>query len=83
MDEAKQLLADHGVTPEWQEQLGQYYGQYEEDGSTWRIWLEEEKSIRLKLEKVEQYNIAGAAFWKLGVESSEVWPVIGQWKDEP
>ena len=83
MDEAKQLLADHGVTPEWQEQLGQYYGQYEEDGSTWRIWLEEEKSIRLKLEKVEQYNIAGAAFWKLGLESSEVWPVIGQWKDEP
>ncbi len=79
MDEAQRLLSAHGVTPEWKEKLGQYYGQYEEDGSTWRIWLEDARSIGLKMEKVKQYGIAGAAFWKLGLESSDVWPVIGQY----
>lgn len=81
MDMAMQLLLDHGVTPEWQEDLGQYYGQYEEDGSTFRIWLEDVESIQLKLEKVAEYGIAGAAFWKLGLESAEVWPVVVKWKE--
>ena len=81
MDAAKQLLAEHGVTPQWQEDLGQYYGQYEADGSTWRIWLEETESIRLKLEKITEHKIAGAAFWKLGLESADVWPVVAEWKE--
>lgn len=79
MNEASQLLAEHGVTPQWLEDLGQYYGQYEENGSTWRIWLEDACSVGLKMEKVQQYGIAGAAFWKLGLESSDVWPVISQY----
>ncbi|MCI8506144.1 MAG: SH3 domain-containing protein [Lachnospiraceae bacterium] len=81
MDAAKQLLSEHGVTPQWQEELGQYYGQYEADGSTWRIWMEEAESIRLKLKKVTEYGIAGAAFWKLGLESADVWPVVAEWKE--
>lgn len=81
MDAAKSLLSEHGVTPEWQEELGQYYGQYEADGSTWRIWLEDAESIRLKLEKVTRHGIAGAAFWKLGLESADVWPVVVKWKE--
>ncbi|MCI8464357.1 MAG: hypothetical protein HFI63_00620 [Lachnospiraceae bacterium] len=82
MDTAKQLLSEHGVTPQWQEELGQYYGQYEAEGSTWRIWLEETESIRLKLEKVTENHIAGVAFWKLGLESADVWPVVVQWKEK-
>ncbi|MCI8551211.1 MAG: glycosyl hydrolase family 18 [Lachnospiraceae bacterium] len=81
MDEGKRILSEHGVTPEWLNDLGQYYGQYEEDGSTWRIWLEDEESIRLKLEKVAEHGIAGVAFWKLGLESADVWPIVAQWKD--
>lgn len=79
MNEAQRILAERGVTPEWREDLGQYYAEYEEEGSTWRIWLEDKTSIGLKMEKVKQYNIAGAAFWKLGLESSDVWPVIREY----
>ncbi len=82
MDAAAELLSEHGVTPLWQEELGQYYGQYEEDGSTWRIWLGDAASIKLKLEKVAEHRIAGAAFWKLGLESADVWPVVTEWKEK-
>ena len=81
MNEANQLLEEHGATLEWQEDLGQNYGQYEADGSTWRIWLEDASSIKLKLEKVAEHRIAGAAFWKLGLESADVWPVVAEWKE--
>ena len=77
MSEAQSLIAEHGVTPEWDDSLGQYYAQYEEDGSTYRIWVEDVKSLELKMQKVQQYGIAGAAFWKLGLETSDVWPMIG------
>ncbi len=80
MDAAKQLLDEHGAALEWQEDLGQHYGQYEADGSTWRIWLEDARSIKLKLEKVAEHQIAGAAFWKLGLESADVWPVVAEWR---
>lgn len=79
MEEAKELLDSHGAQLEWQEESGQYYGQYEADGSTWRIWLEDKTSIGLKMEKVKEYDIAGAAFWKLGLETADVWPVICQY----
>ena len=79
MSEAQSLISEHGVTPEWDDSLGQYYAQYEEDGSTYRIWVEDLKSLELKMQKVQQYGIAGAAFWKLGLETSDVWPMIGRY----
>ena len=79
MSEAQSLISEHGVTPEWDDSLGQYYAQYEEDGSTYRIWVEDLKSLELKMQKVQQYGIAGAAFWKLGLETRDVWPMIGRY----
>ncbi len=79
MPEAQEILSAHGITPEWKADIGQYYAQYEEGGSTYRIWLEDAKSIGLKMEKVRQYGIAGAAFWKLGLETGDVWAVINQY----
>lgn len=79
MREAQELIEAHGVSPQWQEDLGQYYVQYEEEGSTYRIWVEDAASIGLKMEKVQQHGIAGAAFWKLGLETPDVWPVIEEY----
>lgn len=40
------------------------------------MWLEEEKSLSLKLEQVKKNKIAGAAFWKLGFERDTIWDTI-------
>lgn len=60
----------------WDEDAGQYYVEYQENGTTYMLWVEEETSIRQKLNLVEQYNLAGAAYWRYGYESDDFWTKI-------
>ena len=82
MGTAKRYLAEHNVNPTWMEELGQYYGEYKIDGVTYRIWLEEHDSIRLKLSVMEEKNIAGVACWKLGLEINDIWDIINEYLEK-
>ena len=37
--------------------------------------MEEETSLGLKMNLISKYQLAGAAFWKLGFEPASVWDV--------
>lgn len=76
MGTAKRLLAEAGAELVWNEENGQHYGEYEEDGSLYRIWLEDARSLQAKLDLTAGYDLAGVAFWKLGLESDDVWTEI-------
>ncbi len=76
MSRAEALLQDNGIEPEWNDETGQYYGEYEKDGATYKIWLEEEDSIEAKMKLISQAGTAGIACWKLGLEKESVWNVI-------
>lgn len=76
MANAENLLKDNGITPAWDEETSQYYGEYEKDGATYKIWLEEEKSIEEKMKLIDKADVAGVAGWKLGLEKESVWDVI-------
>ena len=52
------------------------YGEFEADGATYRMWLEDAQSIELKMKAIDEADVAGVAGWKLGLESSNVWDVI-------
>jgi spore germination protein YaaH len=79
MGTAQALLSDNGVEPKWDDETGQYYGEYEKDGATYKIWLEEEDSMDMKLKAIDQADIAGIAGWKLGLEKEDIWDVIIQY----
>lgn len=81
MSKAKRLLEEGGAEPEWKEELGQYYGEYEQDGMLYRIWLEDARSLQKKLELTASYDVGGIAFWKLGLESEDVWEEIAAYMD--
>ncbi len=76
---AEQVMADYGVEPLWDETVGQYYVQFEADGKVYKIWWEEERSLELKLQLMEKYDLAGVSFWKLGRERSQTWDMIEQY----
>lgn len=82
MDEARQLLETHGADITWDDKLNQYYGEYWGNGIHYQIWLEDAKSVQAKLNAMKEQNLAGVACWKLGLESTEVWPVIRQYLEE-
>ncbi len=76
MTPAAQLLKDNGVEAEWDDTYGCYYAEYKKDGATYKMWLEEEKSIEAKMKVIYEADVAGVAAWKLGLEKENIWNVI-------
>lgn len=76
MDNLKRRLEVNGATPTWSEEDGQNYAEYEVDGITYKVWIEDADSLTKKLEVMKSNNLAGAAFWKLGFESDSIWDTI-------
>lgn len=69
-------MQEAGVTPSWDTETGQYYGEYESDGAVYKMWLEDEKSIEEKVKRAHDNHLAGTAAWKLGMERAGVWAII-------
>ena len=44
------------------------------------VWMEEEKSLGLKVDLINEYDLAGAACWKLGFEDRSIWEIVSQVK---
>lgn len=76
MSSAESVIRSHDVTPKWDDTTGQYYAEYKENGATYKVWLEEETSLKKKLEVVMEQEVAGVAFWKLGFERAATWTMI-------
>ena len=76
MTPASNIFKDNGVEPEWDDNYGSYYGEYEKDDTFYKMWLEDEKSIEEKMKEIYKANVAGIGAWKLGLEKEEVWNVI-------
>lgn len=78
MSSAESVVRANDATPKWDEATGQYYAQFKSSGATYKIWLEEETSLKKKLEVVKKNKCAGVAFWKLGFERAVTWSTIKQ-----
>lgn len=79
MQEAETAVANAGVTASWDEETQQNYAEWTADGNTYKIWLEDEQSLEAKLKVMQEYDLAGAAAWKLGFEKSGIWELISQY----
>jgi len=82
MEYAKSIMDEHHVEMEWLEDIGQYYGEYEEDGYLYRMWLEDETSMEMRMKIAASYDVGGVAAWKIGLEKAEVWDVISDYMKE-
>lgn len=78
MSGVKEELKSNQVIPLWDDVLGQYYAEYEKDGALYKVWMEEEDSMRERAKLVSGYNLAGISGWKLGLESPGAWQVINE-----
>jgi spore germination protein YaaH len=76
MDAAREIVNDNNAEVKWDEESGQFYAEYEKDGKTYKIWLEDENSINLKSSLVHKYKLAGACAWRRSDESQVIWEVL-------
>lgn len=79
MDETAEVLEEAGAQAAWDETTMQNYAEWEADGGTYRIWLEDRQSLEAKLKVIAENNLAGVAEWSLGMEDPAVWNLILQY----
>ena len=77
MKDLEDLIPD-SASRTWDDNLKQYYVEFTQNGVTTKIWMEEEKSIRAKLDLIDEYQLAGAAYWEKDREPDSIWNVIAE-----
>lgn len=73
-----QNIVPENASKTWDDDLKQYYIEFEKDGITYKIWAEDEESIKAKLSLIDEYNLAGAAYWMKDMETDSIWSVISK-----
>lgn len=76
MQTVENRYTENGAQAVWSEEDGQYVAEYQKDGKTYKMWIENESSLEEKLKIMKQHQLAGAAYWKLGFERPSVWNTI-------
>lgn len=69
------LLGKYEVTPIWHEMAGCNYAVWENDGVFEYVFIEDEKSLELKMELMKKYALRGFSVWVLGREAPGFWDV--------
>ncbi|MDR0949061.1 MAG: chitinase [Lachnospiraceae bacterium] len=71
------FLDNHSsIEPVWDEETCQNYMEWETNSGLYRIWLEDERSIGVKLNVMNVNNLGGVAIWRLGYGNEAVWKLI-------
>ena len=69
-------IAQVGITPSWDNEACQNYGEATVGGKLCQIWMEDAESLEVKLNVMDSYELAGVAEWKLGFETPDIWDVF-------
>ena len=76
MQDCQDFISDNNLTPVWDEDAGQNYVQVKKGELTYKLWCEDNDSMKKRVELVNKYNIAGISAWQKGLEIDGTWKVI-------
>lgn len=79
MEACANIVKERNLSMTWLETEQQYYVEYEEDNGLYRLWIEDETSMDIKLDAAFSYDPAGVAFFKLGLETDGVWVLMNKY----
>ena len=75
MEDIENVIPD-GVQKTWDDELKQYYVEYQDGEYTRKMWIEDVESLKAKVSLVNENNLAGVASWQYGMETEDVWPML-------
>lgn len=79
---AKAKADQAGADITWDYNTKHNYGTWESDNKTYKVWFEDVDSLTEKLYIMDEYELAGVAAWKLGIEEREVWSAIKEYLEK-
>lgn len=66
----------NNVEKQWNDELKQYYVEYQSGKNTKKMWIEDGKSIEAKVSLVTKYSLGGTSGWEKDRETSNIWTII-------
>lgn len=69
-------IIPEGVEKQWNEDLKQYYIEYQDGSYTKKMWIEDETSLKEKIDLITSYNLGGVASWEKGMETDNFWTFL-------
>ncbi|HEY0826505.1 MAG TPA: glycosyl hydrolase family 18 protein [Bacilli bacterium] len=78
METVDSIIEKYKLTPLFLPDMGQHYVEYTEDGKVNKIWIEDEVSMKARVELVKKHHLAGVASWRRGFETPDIWNLIAQ-----
>lgn len=82
MDDCQTFIQNHGISMQWDDEVGQLYGETTENGTTYQVWQEGPRSIALKLSAMQENGLAGVAEWCLGFDNTAIWDTIASYMEQ-
>jgi len=76
MPNAERFIEEKNLNLIWDENARQYYAGYIENGAVKKIWFENAASIKEKASLIKELDLGGAAVWRRGFETQDVWGII-------
>lgn len=76
MAAAESIVAESGAELATDDSAKQDYAAWTVGDETYKIWMEDEKSIEAKLKLMKENKLAGTAAWALGQEKKSIWELI-------
>lgn len=69
-------ILSSGVNKQWDDNLKQYYVEYQDGQYTKKMWIEDEKSLKEKINLINSNNLGGVASWEKGMETDNFWTFL-------
>ena len=79
MGGAAEAVASAGAEAAWDDVTHQDYAEWTSGDTTYKVWLENAASIKDKLDLMSGYELAGVGGWRLGQETTDIWPLIAEY----
>lgn len=74
--DVERIITDKGLVKKWDPKTKQNYVEYIEGNEKHQIWVEDENSVKLRLDIINKYKLKGTAAWLIGQDTPEIWQVI-------
>lgn len=76
MEAQANLIEKYQLNLIWDDVDKLYYATFFEEANQVKMWVENAQTINAKLDIVENLGLKGAAMWRRGFETEDIWPVF-------
>jgi spore germination protein YaaH len=70
--DVEKMIAEKGLVRQWDPKTRQHYIEFVENNEKHQIWVEDQYSLKQRLNLVNRYKLRGAAAWLIGQEPPEI-----------